>query len=100
MESGYMSHALKRYGEIIREEAIEELREKYLNEGKLIGLDQGVGIGKVEGREEGNEEKAISVAHWMLQKNIPVEDISEATGLSIEKIEELKDEEREGNKIN
>ncbi len=94
MESGYLASVLGRYGEIIREDTIEEVRDKFIKEGRLIGLDQGMELGRIKDREEilkeGNEEKAISVALWMLKKDMPVEDISEATGLSIERIEGLK----------
>lgn len=46
--------------------------------------------GKKEGQETGKHEKAISIAKNMIQRNFSSKDISEITGLPIEKIELLK----------
>ena len=43
-----------------------------------------------EGREEGEQKKAISIAKNMLVKNISLSDISDLTGLSIVEIEKLQ----------
>lgn len=106
MESVYFSpfeRLNKKYVNEVREEAIEEGMIK----GRVIGIDEGKELGRVEGRiegkmegkmegrvegrEEGNEEKAIFVASWMLKKNMSIDDIREATGLSIDKINSLKE---------
>jgi predicted transposase/invertase (TIGR01784 family) len=42
------------------------------------------------GREEGREETKLSIAKTLLSKNIPVEDIAEATGFSQDAILALK----------
>ena len=49
------------------------------------------GMGKEDGREEGREERNIEIAKAMLNKNCDISLISEVTGLSIEKIEKLKE---------
>ena len=54
-------------------------------EGKYEGKKEGIEEGKVEGREERN----LEIASNMLKKSMPIIDISELTGLSIETIEKL-----------
>lgn len=44
------------------------------------------------GREEGRNEKAVESARNMLKDNLPIEKISQYTGLSLEKIEDLEAE--------
>ena len=46
--------------------------------------------GLENGKEEGIEEGTISIAKKLLEMNMKIEDISKATGLSINKIESLK----------
>ena len=82
MESGYLSSIFERSGEKFREEGIEKGIEK----GKLIGLDMGVELGE----HKGDEKRAIFVARWMLEKGMSIDDIREATNLSMEKINSLK----------
>jgi predicted transposase/invertase (TIGR01784 family) len=45
---------------------------------------------RVDGRNEGRNEKAIEVARKALEKNLPLTDIAELTGLSEEEIEVLR----------
>ena len=45
--------------------------------------------GREEGREEGRLQQAIKTAENMLNKNYPINDIAEMTGLPLEKIQEL-----------
>lgn len=59
-------------------------------EGKEEGIQEGREIGKEEGKKEGEEKRNIEVAKNLLKLNIPVEAISQATGLTIEEIEKLK----------
>ena len=52
-----------------------------------------------EGIKEGRELAKIEVAQSMLKDNLPLEMISKYTGLSIEKLEELKREQELGNHL-
>ena len=66
---------LRRYGEVI-------IRQEALAEGNAEG--------RALGREEGQKEKSIEIAKNLLKQNLSIENISLATGLSIEKIKELQ----------
>ena len=46
-----------------------------------------------KGIEQGTEQKAIEIAHNMLNENTPIDFISKVTGLSIEKINKLDQQE-------
>jgi predicted transposase/invertase (TIGR01784 family) len=61
-------------------------RKEGFEEGMMQGIEQGI----EQGLEEGSLDKAIEIAKNMINKNIPLEDISEITGLSLEDIEKLK----------
>lgn len=65
------------YEQMIREEAVAE------------GLAEGRAKGRAEGREEGREEKAIEIAKQLLDV-LDVSTIAEKTGLSEEKVNQLK----------
>ena len=43
-----------------------------------------------EAKEEGISQEKVSIAKNLLSMNMPLEDISKATGLSIENLNELK----------
>ena len=77
MKSSHLGSILARYDETVK--------EKYIEEGRRIGLDEGVSLGEIKAREE----EDIRIAHWMLNKNMSVEDIMELTGLSLDKINSL-----------
>ena len=87
MGSSYLSSVLPGTFEIIKEKAKEEFLEKGLKQGELIGLDKGVELGRKQGHEEG----IISVAKRMLMRGMDIDVISDATGLSIEEINSLKE---------
>ena len=61
-------------------------------EGKLEGIKEGKLEGKLEGIKEGKEEKSREIAKRALNENMSLEIISRLTGLSIEELEELKEE--------
>ena len=52
-----------------------------LRKGKAIGLEEGEAIGE--------QKKAILIAKNLLKKGMSMEDVSDATGLSKQQIEEL-----------
>ena len=74
MGSSHLSSIIERTSGDIREEAKKE------------GLEKGIKIGF----DIGYERKGISIARKMLERGMSIEDISEATGLSVEKINSLK----------
>ena len=74
MGSSHLSSILEREKENYKKEVIDEFIEK----GIKIGFDIGY------------ERKGISIARKMLERDMSIEDISEATGLSVEKINSLK----------
>ena len=65
---------------------------KGYEEGKEEGIEEGRIEGRAEGIEEGSKQKAYEIAKKLLYLNIALEDISKATGLSEEEIEELREE--------
>ncbi len=56
---------------------------------KEIGLEEGLAKGREEGREERNMEVAIN----LLQLGTPCEIVAKATGLSLEEVAKLKEQE-------
>ena len=86
MESSHLSSILDRYFEKGRDEGNEEVRFLGIGIGVVLGRKKG----REEGRKEGREEGAISFARWMLNRDMSVDDIKDATGLSMEKINSLK----------
>ena len=78
MGSGHLSSIMAREKENYK----KEVREEFIEEGISKGIDIGY--------EKGDENRAIFIAKWMLEKDMSIEDISEATGLSVEKINSLK----------
>ena len=56
---------------------------------KEIGLEEGLAKGREEGREERNMEVAIN----LLQLGTPCEIVAKATGLSVEVVTKLKEQE-------
>ena len=79
MGSGHLSSILAREKENYK----KEVREEFIEEGISKGIDIGL--------EKGEEKKAIFIAKWMLERDMSVDDISEATGLSVERINSLKE---------
>ena len=56
------------------------------------GREEGIRIGEKRGKKEGMNENKIANARNMLEDNLPIEKISQYTGLPMEKIEELATE--------
>ena len=59
---------------------------------KKHGREEGIRIGEKRGKKEGMNENKIANARNMLEDNLPIEKISQYTGLPMEKIEELATE--------
>ena len=73
-----------------REEGIKEGIEEGIKKGRKEGKLEGIKEGKLEGIKTGEENKAISIAKAMKNKNMDINLISEITGLSVEEIHKLR----------
>lgn len=91
-ESSHLASIVERTTVEMREEAKKQGELLGIGEGVRLGREEGLKEGRKEGMEEGDEKRAISVAKWMLEKEMSIEDIQEATGLSINKINSIKKE--------
>ena len=67
------------------ETAIDEARE----EGIEKGLEQGLERGLKQGLERGRHEERLELIRKMLSKGLPLEVVSDVTGLSLEELEAL-----------
>ena len=68
------------------EEDKKKIQNSLLSEAKEEGIYQGIEQGYTSGINDGIKQTAKN----MLNKNMPLEDISDITGLSIEEINELR----------
>ncbi len=66
--------------------------EKGKEEGQAEGLQQGIEQGKAEGIAEGTKKTQFKIIQNMLNNNMDLKDISNITGISIEEIEEIKNQ--------
>ncbi|SHH23589.1 conserved hypothetical protein (putative transposase or invertase), partial [Thermosyntropha lipolytica DSM 11003] len=69
-----------------RREDLMTLAEKWRREGIKEGIERGIREGREQGIQEGIEKAALNA----LREGLDVKLISRLTGLSVEKIEELK----------
>lgn len=76
--------------EYYREIGLEEARKEGLKLGIEEGIQQGIEQGIEQGIKQGKEENKIEVAKKLLQKNMPIDFISEVTNLDEKTIEKLK----------
>ncbi|MFD2966817.1 PD-(D/E)XK nuclease family transposase [Sphingobacterium bambusae] len=67
------------------QQALERGLQKGLEQGEKKGLQQGL----LQRREEGSREKAIAIAKALQRTGLSVEDIAQATGLSISELKTL-----------
>ena len=70
-------------------EGREQGKEEGLQQGLQQGLEQGLQQGLEQGLEQGIKQSKIEIAKKSLEKKLPMETISEITGLSIKEIQEL-----------
>ena len=73
-----------------KEEAERIGLEKGLVEGLEKGLAEGREKGLAEGRAEGRVEALLEMARKMLAAGMPVEQIAELTGLTVEQLQEIQ----------
>ena len=69
---------------------MEEKFEAGMEKGRVEGIAQGIEKGREEGIEQGAYNKSLETAKKLLLKGMSPAEISEITGLQIEKIMELK----------
>ena len=55
-------------------------------------IAEGESRGEKRGKEKGKEESKIEIAKKLLNMNMTIKDIVEATGLTLEEVEKLKEE--------
>ena len=72
-----------------RAEGREEGRAEGREEGRVEGRAEGLAEGLAEGREKGLAEGLLQVAKSMKQMGLPIETITQATGLPAEEIRKL-----------
>ena len=74
------------------EEDKKKIQNSLLSEAKEEGMEQGYTSGISDGISEGENKKSIEIAKNLLSMNMPLEDISKATGLSIEEIKKISND--------
>ncbi|NME67015.1 Rpn family recombination-promoting nuclease/putative transposase [Flammeovirga aprica JL-4] len=70
--------------------AKDEGREEGRAEGRKEGIVEGRAEGRLKGLEEGIEKGKVEIALNLLKMNLPLEDISKATNLTVDQIKKLK----------
>ena len=81
----------ERYEAILKAEFNQKIsNQKFMDKGIIEGEARGKIIGREEGKKEGEKQKQIEIAKKMLNKNKPIEEIMEFTGLTKEETNELK----------
>ena len=68
---------------------IAELKEKYIRD-EQASIAYAQNEGYRQGEAKGKAEEKTEVAKKLLKKQMPIRDIAEVTGLSLEEIERLK----------
>ena len=83
----------ERYEAILKAEFNQKIsNQKFMDKGIIEGEARGKIIGREEGKKEGEKQKQIEIAKKMLNKNKPIEEIAEFTGLTEEEVNKLKQE--------
>ena len=86
-ENKYLEQARKELEYLSGDPDFKRLLES--RAGFLRDVDTKIGVAKMEGKEEGKQQEKIEIAKKMKDKNIPIEEIIELTGLSKQEIEKL-----------
>jgi hypothetical protein len=82
----------------LRQNKTKEIREIIMNLAPAYDAwleeveSKAIAKGKIEGKTEGKTEEQVTIARRMLSKNLPLTDISDFTGLSIEFLQTLQNE--------
>ena len=81
--------------EMIKQEERREGIAIGFDEGVAVGEERGIAIGRDEGIVIGAENRSLETARSMLAEGFPVEQTARLTGLSLERVRRLADEEPE-----
>ena len=73
------------------EAALASARHRGTEEGLKQGKEEGLKQGKEEGLKQGEKEEKIRTTKKLLERNMPIEQIGEITGLTKEEISKIKD---------
>ena len=76
---------------IINMDMAEMDRAQEITDARQEGIKEGEVRGEARGKEIGKEENKIEIAKKMLEAKVDIEKISEFTGLTIEEVEKLKE---------
>ena len=91
----YINDAAMASGDEIFLEAYDKewaLKDLGRRDGYKEGLDEGISLGIEQGIEKGIQKNKIEIIKNMLDKNLDINLITKITGLSIEKIDKIKNE--------
>ena len=73
-----------------RAEGLQQGIQQGLQQGIQQGLQQGIQQGIQQGEQLGGQKKAVAIARSLKAKGIPIDIISESTGLTVEEIAQLE----------
>ena len=90
--SGFTDAELRAYDKFWDSVSVERtlLDDRY-QKGKEEGMEKGRAEGKEEGRAEGMSQRSQEIARNLLSLGLPIDQITQATGLTEEEIELLKE---------
>ena len=90
--SGFTDAELRAYDKFWDSVSVERtlLDDRY-QKGKEEGRAEGKEEGRAEGRAEGMSQRSLEIARNLLSLGLPVDQITQATGLTEEEIEQLKE---------
>ncbi|MGH1648725.1 hypothetical protein ABE945_13215 [Enterococcus gilvus] len=77
---------------ITRINKAKDINDAVISSAKVEGFDYGHEEGLRKGRKEGQAEGERKIALNLLEMGLPIEKISEATGLEVEILQQLKSE--------
>ena len=66
-----------------------DITKKAFAEGEILGIQKGIEQGLSQGIEQGVKQNKIETAKKLFSMGLSVEQVSEGTGLSLEKVQEL-----------
>ena len=94
--SGFTDAELRAYDKFwdsvsVERTLIDDSYQKGKEEGKEEGRAEGKEEGRAEGRAEGMSQRSLEIARNLLSLGLPIDQITQATGLTEEEIELLKE---------